>query len=1079
MPPFLFLFIIKYNELYMEFIDHTGHVFSLPSYSDEPIGYEYNETKYIFWFNNEYGYDLSVSNYYFKPIRVLVPIADGTEESDIKINVKAQPNSTFKLISPKTIQSLVEAQTSMSDAIRIHESEFVEEITEQDIDIIMGIQEPISKVFRTPYYTYESNGVTMVYDDDGVVTDNGDGTFTGYIAFGPFTEEVELEQKWKEHRYTGDSDKARYNGKLYDVIISYQQYALIPFYIVAYSDEESLLESNILISTSTNGGEMYDYCPITVGINLIGECEPLIINGKNVGISLPKDIMKAVYECGFYNDNPDEDLYKRKLKEYLINFMEIKGQQGNFRSALSSLKWFGWGDKVTINKLWKTDIAISNHYVRDYFDITNDIMYSYQWFRNSTLIALSVKGNEETGTEDHNFNNEFYGEAKPIFGDLFDKLIVEHYDEGDLDFYRGYYDFVFNELSLKLCALKYFYEKYFLPMHMRVNTASVEYQCHANDIKWIVKPSVYETANVCFTGANNSGENVVEFPGTHVLMFNHQIHYVDSNYNEFTNTKNLGDADIEDVWYINDTCASIPIKFNGEYFNCVLILKKDGQIIHNAKFAFTQDDDEIYKNFVIHPKTINTIITGVQNDKFDINYWVDAKYELDLYVNGIWYTYNFTLTMPEFNIQLGHLEYEYWDFEGSNNRFRQIASIDETINWAVYMHNPELVTINNMDYIEEVTHYLTKNNLVYYDGNIEIGANYYYIEYDGTRYVFSSRSDNYLEGDDENNFRIGDGDLHITLNENGTYTLYNGEDVVAENLQEKCSIYETIDSYIKNFYTTKNAYVDNKYLNRCHLVDILDENGNKLEYTEQHKGTNQMSVIVDNTEYWFGDNSSEDVIALYRKFFDNDGNSIFDKSITYDVGRIMIPAKINDVYYDFYLMHDFTYWYGMFISRETVDTMNFTQLSFDINKKFNTMYIDDATTLGNEEMGHTYKLDINGEIFYLDYVASDSKILINRLKYVDAGGENHFDATDIIAMTLTNNKRLCTKLSLGTKWHIIPMSIGMTAESEVESPNEMAVVSIGNGNVKYSRGYYTVECRYSLDDFIQHEHVKRAKFRIN
>ena len=33
----------------MQFIDHTGHIFSLPSYKSNPIGYEYDMNEYIFW----------------------------------------------------------------------------------------------------------------------------------------------------------------------------------------------------------------------------------------------------------------------------------------------------------------------------------------------------------------------------------------------------------------------------------------------------------------------------------------------------------------------------------------------------------------------------------------------------------------------------------------------------------------------------------------------------------------------------------------------------------------------------------------------------------------------------------------------------------------------------------------------------------------------------------------------------------------------------------------------------------------------------------------------------------------------
>ena len=30
----------------MEFVDNTGHIFSLKSYDEKPIGYEYEETPY-------------------------------------------------------------------------------------------------------------------------------------------------------------------------------------------------------------------------------------------------------------------------------------------------------------------------------------------------------------------------------------------------------------------------------------------------------------------------------------------------------------------------------------------------------------------------------------------------------------------------------------------------------------------------------------------------------------------------------------------------------------------------------------------------------------------------------------------------------------------------------------------------------------------------------------------------------------------------------------------------------------------------------------------------------------------------
>ena len=125
----------------MNFIDHTGHIFSLESYEVEPIGYEYEENKYIFWFDSEYGYKMSVNNYYFKPIRILVPITD--DKTNVDVNIKSQDKSLFKLMGSKQIQTLLAKNSDYKQNVIISESDFVYELNTEDVVIIHTIQEEL------------------------------------------------------------------------------------------------------------------------------------------------------------------------------------------------------------------------------------------------------------------------------------------------------------------------------------------------------------------------------------------------------------------------------------------------------------------------------------------------------------------------------------------------------------------------------------------------------------------------------------------------------------------------------------------------------------------------------------------------------------------------------------------------------------------------------------------------------------------------------------------------------------------------------------------------------------------------
>ena len=977
----------------MKFIDHTGHLFELKSYAIDPIGYEYEETKYVFWFENEQGYKFSVDTYAIKPIRIVFD--EPIYSIDITLN-----SQKFSLISSSIVEQQIDKQLS-------DDNSYYNVIFDENLDSNKTNGVFVSNLF----------GYTQLYYDD-------------------FVEHLHDNEQIEKNQLSIIENLKAYND-------NQKTYTLVPFYVAVKSKEAGTWQSNVLVHVTYAGGEE-EWCPFTIAAEIVDECEELIINGQNMGVYLPKEILNAVYQCGYNNNNPDERLYAQKLKEYLMNFMDIKGQTGNYKSALNALKWFGWGDKLEIYKLLKTDNEFQAQYIRDDFDLINDTIYSYRYFKNEALLAISLEINSiseeskgfdfqerrkkennewETDQEYEEHRYDFWGEDKPIVGDLFKENVIVHYDEGDLDFYKPYFDYEFNELGLKLCMLKYYYEKYFLPLHLAVNSLSLMQRVFMNDIKYVSNCSPKITAEPVFM--MDSAINV-KFPLEKQLFLTAQYHEVDDNFIEFG--FNNFDSNMDAKWKMYETCASVPITFTStkdeQYYDTIIKLYKDDIEIYSRQMQFNLSDliknenkftykqiflstepditqqyysfingkyvalsindvevgndyyirkYEHYLNFVIHPKTFNRYIgydyvengTVEKNKKMALNLWLDSKYKITVWANSNNYEYNFTLRLPDMGLRMGKLVYKYTE------EFRQLYYENNKLNFLSFMWNPDLVTVNNIDYIDD---------------------------------------------------------------------LYFFQDAMTEY----------VDKYYK---TVPNIVNEKKYLNKCHLYKLL-ENGSEKQY-EGFNFANTFHLQFDNGEESFVcTNSVTDLtnsnLALYQQFFvsptENKNIVQYNNAISSEIEN---NEKIN---YDFYLMHDNTNWYVVLISKETIG-----------DSTENDLKAPELPAIGN---------------YTFEYELSDEKFLVNRFVLDETGGVNKFKATDIIVMYLESNYKLPYKIGLSTKWLVKPMSIGMSNECKIESPSEIAIISVGDKNFKYEKGYYSVVCRYSLDDFYQESIEKKGIFMV-
>lgn len=633
----------------MEFVDKTGHIFSLPEWNSYTTGYEYEIGDYVFWLESQTTkHKLSVSNIYILPIRMILK----SENSNVEISIKDSDH--FRLLSSSYIQTMIESNKNVFEELDIDDDMFKMKLTNDDLVSISGIEI--------------------------------EGSETACC--------------------------------------------MSTFYIVGFSQEEGSWMTNILIHESNDITDTY--CPITVGGEFYMETSELIVNGHNMGIWLPKDILNALYETDVKSYVHDEAILSLKLKELLLNYMHIKGECGNYESAKDSLRWFGYGDLISIRQLLQTDNQFLSQYVHDNFDVNSDNLWTWQKFRRSSAYTIWMDINKYIEAEDkYKFDEELVGEGKPFVEDLFSKYVYETYDEKDIKFWKPYYNWKLDDMYIKMAMIEYYWKKYFLPISFTLSSVTMKQHCWSNDIKYIVKASVSNTEFPTWIGDYSTK---VKFQTENILYLYNQKAYFDECYNEYSDCERLGKTTNTDILYINDVCARIPIEFIGtneeSYFNVTLVLSREGNKIYSSTFNFCQTNSSSYKNFILIPKSLVR--------KYNKSYWINKNYRLSINCNGNWYYYDFMLKVPEFQLKVGTLQYKYFNYteekmlqpgeEGyqdidsidtsemtdeeianinkityQKSLFTQLNSItDDSLNFNSYMYCPSLTEINDVNFFDKL-----------------------------------------------------------------------------------------------------------------------------------------------------------------------------------------------------------------------------------------------------------------------------------------------------------------------------------------------------------------------------------------
>lgn len=640
----------------MDFIDNTGNVFSLENYTDR-IGYELKENKYVFWIDNPIGdFDLSVNTYYIKQITPYI--------SNINIDINNINSINIQLVSDRF--SLIKYNDITGDTLTI------------DLNDISDLK-------------------NITYNKGEFIIDN--------------------EAK--------------------DIIA--------PFFVIAKSSADGTFTANALITVTydDDGVEKNAYCVITIGGVFTGEDEKYSVNMSNFGWRLPKEIINAVYDGGVWLTGDkqtdyngfDFALYNAKLREYLLYNKNLKNNKGNYNSIKSHLDWFGWGADIVLTKLCKTDNKFIEQYIDRDYSGADDKNTLISRFASTALVNITVAANEiayenyKDETNNYNIikrdeqdwnNDDLIGEGVIQTSGLFDKYVPVNIDYNktsvnNFQYLEPFYKYSLNAILIKLAFLKYYYKKYFLPVHVGTLQASVSERCFIPDTK------MYTTTRHGLTVPMllNADDNYVVIGDTTDTVFlskttcrTNGCFLEFTGYHEHVNLETIINSTTENLYEVREMHAAIPLEFyknTEEYFNKES-RGEDNDYIYNINIILSKYNNDLNRFTSVFSKTAvfsksavgNTrnfiIIPNINGTNHDTTWYDDQDnmYRLDVCSNGSWFSKTVRANFPPVNFKLGYLQYTYQTGE----EIRQGVSPFSVTMGEAFMREPGLVTADNIRFVK-------------------------------------------------------------------------------------------------------------------------------------------------------------------------------------------------------------------------------------------------------------------------------------------------------------------------------------------------------------------------------------------
>lgn len=226
-----------------------------------------------------------------------------------------------------------------------------------------------------------------------------------------------------------------------------------------------------ILATSQIAGEFIEnfeinkekYC---IGADFYDLNESLLINLSNNGVEIPGSIQKTFYETNLVECKSDNVILNRKWKELLSNYWDIIANKGSYKSLLNSLSWFEYPDDLKLYEIWGSSLDSSKYHIKEIQNILQDkYRDTLNMFHKTTYLSLQYA--LEKINRDENNQIVYDDELNPLLQKVTSKWATQ-------------------DLSLKLSLLGYFYEKYFMPIHLNLVQSTIVDIVYTNNFKQII-----------------------------------------------------------------------------------------------------------------------------------------------------------------------------------------------------------------------------------------------------------------------------------------------------------------------------------------------------------------------------------------------------------------------------------------------------------------------------------------------------------------------------------------------------------------------------------------------------------------